>query len=210
MDHQHRTEAPNPGHNHTCVHIHLNRPHHNWLRKCALWWTFCMVFWKLFLAACDSQIVVFLSLASCHRFLRSCLPLPSAEWREGSAAAPVTTGANYPRGVTKRRNGWACRGNPNPEQETIKGTHTQETPAYQRRPTTQYAAQPSGLSHCAEKVLQKVQCLLAAAGSAPASCASRTHSTMVGWTWLSCCPANRGYKDEADSKARFFFRVRSV
>ena len=39
--------------------------------------------------------------------------------------------------VTKRRNSWACRGNPNPEQETIKGTHTQETPAYQRRPTTQ-------------------------------------------------------------------------
>ena len=36
--------------------------------------------------------------------------------------------------VTKRRNSWACRGNPNPEQETIKGTHTQETPAYQRRP----------------------------------------------------------------------------
>ena len=35
--------------------------------------------------------------------------------------------------VTKRRNSWACRGNPNPEQETIKGTHTQETPAYQRR-----------------------------------------------------------------------------
>ena len=25
--------------------------------------------------------------------------------------------------VTKRRNSWACRGNPNPEQETIKGTH---------------------------------------------------------------------------------------
>ena len=45
--------------------------------------------------------------------------------------------------VTKRRSGWACIGNPNPEQETIKGTHTQETPAYQRRPTTQYAAQGS-------------------------------------------------------------------
>ena len=45
--------------------------------------------------------------------------------------------------VTKRRNSWACRGNPNPEQETIKGTHTQDTPAYQRRPTTQYAAQGS-------------------------------------------------------------------
>ena len=36
------------------------------------------------------------------------------------------------RGVTKRRNSWACIGNPNPEQETIKGTHAQETPAYQR------------------------------------------------------------------------------
>ena len=30
--------------------------------------------------------------------------------------------------VTKRRSSWACTGNPNPEQETIKGTHTQETP----------------------------------------------------------------------------------
>ena len=39
--------------------------------------------------------------------------------------------------VTKRRNSWACIGNPNPEQETIKGTHAQETSAYQRRPTTQ-------------------------------------------------------------------------
>ena len=45
--------------------------------------------------------------------------------------------------VTKRRNSWAYRGNPNPEQETINGTHTQETPAYQRRLTTQYAAQGS-------------------------------------------------------------------
>ena len=27
--------------------------------------------------------------------------------------------------VTKRRNSWACRGNPNPEQETIKGTKCQ-------------------------------------------------------------------------------------
>ena len=45
--------------------------------------------------------------------------------------------------VTKRRNSWACRGKPNPEQETIKGTHAQETSAYQRRPTTQYAAQGS-------------------------------------------------------------------
>ena len=35
--------------------------------------------------------------------------------------------------VTKRRNSWACRGNPNPEQETIKGTHTQETPALLQR-----------------------------------------------------------------------------
>ena len=30
-----------------------------------------------------------------------------------------------------------------PEQETIKGTHAQETSAYQRRPTTQHAAQGS-------------------------------------------------------------------
>ena len=45
--------------------------------------------------------------------------------------------------VTKRRSSWACIGNPNPEQETIEGTHAQETSAYQRRPTTQYAAQGS-------------------------------------------------------------------
>ena len=32
--------------------------------------------------------------------------------------------------VTKRRNSWACIGNPNQEQETIKGTQAQETPAY--------------------------------------------------------------------------------
>ena len=43
-------------------------------------------------------------------------------------------------GVTKRRNSWACIDNPNPEQETIKGTHAQETSAYQRRATTHYAA----------------------------------------------------------------------
>ena len=47
------------------------------------------------------------------------------------------------RVVTKRRNSWACIGNPNPEQETIKGTHAQDTSAYQRRPTTQHAAQGS-------------------------------------------------------------------
>ena len=30
--------------------------------------------------------------------------------------------------VTKRRSSWACMGHPNPEQETIKGTHAQEIP----------------------------------------------------------------------------------
>ena len=45
--------------------------------------------------------------------------------------------------VTKRRSSWACIGNPNPEQETIKGTYAQETSAYQHRPTTQHAAQGS-------------------------------------------------------------------
>ena len=43
--------------------------------------------------------------------------------------------------ASKRRSSWACIGNPNPEQETIEGTHAQETPAYQRRPTTLHAAQ---------------------------------------------------------------------
>ena len=46
-------------------------------------------------------------------------------------------------GGTKRRSSWACIGNPNPEQETSKGTHAQETSANQRRPTTQHAAQGS-------------------------------------------------------------------
>ena len=45
--------------------------------------------------------------------------------------------------VTKRRSSRACIGNPNPEQETIKGTHAQETAAHQRRPATQHAAQGS-------------------------------------------------------------------
>ena len=36
--------------------------------------------------------------------------------------------------VTKRRSSWACIGNPKLEQETVEGTHAQETPAYQRRP----------------------------------------------------------------------------
>ena len=54
--------------------------------------------------------------------------------------------------VTKRRSSWACIGNPKPEQETIKGTHAQETSAYQRRPTTQHAAQasnpPTHIAYC--------------------------------------------------------------
>ena len=45
--------------------------------------------------------------------------------------------------VTKRRSSRACIGNPKPEEETIKGTHAQETSAYQCRPTTQHAAQGS-------------------------------------------------------------------
>ena len=45
--------------------------------------------------------------------------------------------------VTKRRSSWACRGNPKPEQETIEGTHAQETPACQRRPTTLHEGQGS-------------------------------------------------------------------
>ena len=45
--------------------------------------------------------------------------------------------------VTKRRSGWACIGNPKVEQETIEGTHAQETPGHQRRPTTQHEVQGS-------------------------------------------------------------------
>ena len=45
--------------------------------------------------------------------------------------------------VTKRRSSWACTGNPKLEQEAIEGTHTQETPAYQRRPNTQHEVQGS-------------------------------------------------------------------
>ena len=40
----------------------------------------------------------------------------------------------------------ACIGKPKLEQETIEGTHAQETSAYQRRPTTQHAAQGSNPS----------------------------------------------------------------
>ena len=36
--------------------------------------------------------------------------------------------------VTKRRDGQACAGNQNLEQETTEGTHTKEEPAHQRRP----------------------------------------------------------------------------
>ena len=44
---------------------------------------------------------------------------------------------------TVRSSIWACIGNPKLEQETIEGTHAQETPAYQRRPTTLHAVQGS-------------------------------------------------------------------
>ena len=66
-----------------------------------------------------------------------------AEWHKVWCPACTRPGWRVAVCVTKRRNSWACTGNPNPEQETIKGTHTQETPAYQRRPTTQYPAQGS-------------------------------------------------------------------
>ena len=59
--------------------------------------------------------------------------------------------------VTKRRSSWACTGNPNPEQETIKGTHAQETSAYQRRPTTQHAAQ--GLEQLQSHTVSPSSCL---------------------------------------------------
>ena len=49
----------------------------------------------------------------------------------------------FAHGCRKRRNSWACRGNPKLEQETIKGAHAQETPAYQRRPTTLHEVQGS-------------------------------------------------------------------
>ena len=45
--------------------------------------------------------------------------------------------------VTKRRSSWVCIGNPKLEQETIECTHAQETPAYQRRPTTPHEVQGS-------------------------------------------------------------------
>ena len=45
--------------------------------------------------------------------------------------------------IAKGRSSRACIGNPKSEQETIKGTHAQETPAYQHGPTTPHAAQGS-------------------------------------------------------------------
>ena len=55
----------------------------------------------------------------------------------------VTHKPEHTSRVAKRRSSWACIGNPKPEQETSKGTHAQETSAYQRRPTSQHAAQGS-------------------------------------------------------------------
>ena len=64
------------------------------------------------------------------------LPLhfPSRLFLPMPCCIPLT--AAWLAAVTKRCSGWACIGNPKPEQETIEGTHAQETPAYQRRPTT--------------------------------------------------------------------------
>ena len=58
--------------------------------------------------------------------------------------------------VTKRRNSEACRGNPNPEQETIKGTHThkkrQRTNAGQPHSTRRKEANPQlGTAHAASE-----------------------------------------------------------
>ena len=60
--------------------------------------------------------------------------------------------------VTKRRSSRACIGNPKPEQETIKGTHAQETSAYQRRPTTQHGLL-LGLLRCGGCSLHVCTCL---------------------------------------------------
>ena len=46
---------------------------------------------------------------------------------------PNTCAARGPPLVTKRRSSRACIGNPKPEQETIKGTHAQETSALLQR-----------------------------------------------------------------------------
>ena len=45
--------------------------------------------------------------------------------------------------VLNRRSSWACIGSPKLEQETIEGTHAQDSPAYQRRPTTLHEVQGS-------------------------------------------------------------------
>ena len=47
------------------------------------------------------------------------------------------------RCVAQTCSSWACKGNPQLEQETIEGTHAQETPGYQRRPTTLHEVQGS-------------------------------------------------------------------
>ena len=80
--------------------------------------------------ACTAQETL-----QCQGRLSSCLQwmLP---WFSFPSRLFVTHG-------TKRRSSRACIGNPKPEQETINGTHAQETSAYQRRPSTQHAAQGS-------------------------------------------------------------------
>ena len=78
-------------------------------------------------------------------FICFVLLLAKANIPHGEPWCPTSSKCSRLRhsGVTKRCSSWACIGNPNPEQETSKGTHAQETSANQRRPTTQHAAQGS-------------------------------------------------------------------
>ena len=110
--------------------------------------------------------------------------------------------------VTKRRSSWACIGNPKPEQETMKDTHAQEMSAYQRRPTTQHAAQGSNpprhmeLTVSLQRYVAEVQWLCTPAtaygrspcilcvGSRRTAAASSSAAGMPGPAQSWCCIAH--------------------
>ena len=70
-------------------------------------------------------------------------PRPRGAPPNSEAAPSKVRAAQAAVCVTKRRSSWACTGNPKLEQETIGGTHAQETSPYQRRPTTLHEGQGS-------------------------------------------------------------------
>ena len=79
---------------------------------------------------------------------------------------------------SKRRSSRACIGNPKLAQETIEGTHAQETPAYQRRSTTLHEVQGSNPARFVKSYLrtQASSVPIGERRSSPVSPASYTSS----------------------------------